>query len=157
MGSGIAWCSLTQPRLGKYTVREKEPLQVLQRCSWNSVVLVCVTLVPFLLFKGAKWKTPFFGCLFSLLMRRHLEILLRFQPIPLASFNFRRGLVVYLGGFVCFFMYLYNDTLLPCRHYPCPWAGGSCWGYPKLGCCVCLHKSQLTDTVGALGSLFSAG
>lgn len=118
---------------------------------------LCHSFVPFLLFKGAKWKTPFFGCLFSLLMRRHLEILLRFQPIPLASFNFRRGLVVYLGGFVCFFMYLYNDTLLPCRHYPCPWAGGSCWGYPKLGCCVCLHKSQLTDTVGALGSLFSPG
>lgn len=68
---------------------------------------LCHSFVPFLPFKGAKWKTPFFGCLFSLLMRRHLEILLRFQPIPLASFNFRRGLVVYLFGGFCLLFYVF--------------------------------------------------
>lgn len=70
---------------------------------------LCHSFVPFLLFKGAKWKTPFFGCLFSLLMRRHLEILLRFQPIPLASFNFRRGLVVLLACFSSELFTVYKD------------------------------------------------
>lgn len=80
---------------------------MLQRCSWTSVVLVCVTILC--LFCSSKEqsgkpetccgrKNPFFDCLFSLFMHRHLEVLLRFQPIPLSSFNYRRGLVIYLLG-----------------------------------------------------------
>lgn len=60
-----------------------------------------------------------------------VEILMKIL-LKLASFNYRRGLVVYLfGEFVLesfcllFFIYLYHHTLRPSRHCPCPWAGGS--------------------------------